>query len=207
MADAEAKVAEEAVEGVVAKAIKGSVRDAEKVAARDTTETATKDVAKDAGKDVDLTKLPDYHQGGQPDLFGSQNVPADYQPYGDLSRQEFYNQHWNEAEGHWDYPPDDGFAGPREPTTLQPGDTVDRYGMPGGQYTSPAGTSFEQRALPPTNLTAPYYRYEVVRPLPSSVTEGPIAPAFEQPGGGVQHFFDKSVDEYVRQGYLKQVYP
>lgn len=216
MTEGEGRLAEAAAKGVIAKAVKSLVRDAEDVAAKDAARDAAtdagRDMASDAGRDaahhVDLDSLPDYHSGGQPDLFGSVNVPADYKPYGDLSRQEFYDEHYNAEKGHWDYPENDGFAGTPHPNTLQPGQVIDRYGFDTGNYTSPADTPFDQRALPPTSLTQPYYRYEVLRPLPDTVTEGPIEPAFEQRGGGVQHFFsDHDINWYVQNGYLKQVYP
>ena len=214
---------EHEAEGIIAKAAKSVLRDAEGAAGRDAARAAAGDAARTAGRDaaddaagsalrdaehhVDLDALPGWHDGGQPDLFGSANVPPDYKPFGDLDRQSFYDRHYNEAEGHWDYPPHDGFEGDPAPNTLQPGEEIDRYGLPSGSYTSPTDTPFDQRALPPTNLTQPYYRYRIERPLPPEVTEGRIAPAFEQPGGGIQQFFDKPVEWYVREGYLTQVYP
>lgn len=50
-----------------------------------------------------------------------------------------------------------------------------------------------ERAIPPTDLDPMsrqlgLHRYEVVEPF--TVYEGPIAPAFGQPGGGVQQFVD-----------------
>src|SRR5206468_3326275 len=141
----------------------------------------------------DLDELPDYHSSGEIGEEGARNIPRDYRPYGDLSRQEFYDTHynpdqWGPGKGDWEYPKDDGFDGPRSPNTLQEGDVIDRYGRESGRYTSPAGTNFEDRGLPPTNLTQEYHQYRVRKPLPPDVTEGRIAPAFEQEGGGVQHF-------------------
>ena len=209
------QAAEHAAEGIIAKAAKAVLRDAEGPAARAVERDATRDAGTDAARStlhdaehhVDLDALPAWHDGGQPDLFGSANVPGDYKPFGDLDRQSFYDRHYDDAEGHWTYPPDDGFEGGRGPNTLSPGDEVDRYGFPTGNFTSPSGTDFSERALPPTNLTQPYYRYRIERPLPPEVTEGRIAPAFEQPGGGVQQYFDKPVEWYVDHGYLTQVYP
>ena len=50
-----------------------------------------------------------------------------------------------------------------------------------------------------------YTRYEVLKPLPESVTEGKIAPWFEQPGGGIQYKFDQPMSWYVRNGYLGEI--
>lgn len=53
-----------------------------------------------------------------------------------------------------------------------------------GHYLGPKGTPYEQRALAPGAKAEAYHEYEVIKPLP--VIQGKIAPAFEQPGGGVQ---------------------
>ncbi|WP_230596812.1 TNT domain-containing protein, partial [Xanthomonas albilineans] len=45
-------------------------------------------------------------------------------------------------------------------------------------------TPYEQRALAPGSRSEGYHEYEVIKALP--VTQGDIARAFGQPGGGVQ---------------------
>jgi hypothetical protein len=45
----------------------------------------------------------------------------------------------------------------------------------------------------------------VLKPLPEGVTEGKIAPWFEQPGGGIQYKFDHPIEWYLDKGYLKDL--
>lgn len=107
---------------------------------------------------------------------------------------------WPDAERH-----PDGFSTPedRHPAVLNPGDRIDRFGWGYGQYTSPAGIPYEQRALPPSNITRGYHQYEVVRPLP--VWQGGIAPAQGQAGGGVQHYLPYPAVDLIRGGYLREI--
>lgn len=72
-----------------------------------------------------------------------------------------------------------------------------------GNYFSPSGTPFEERALPPNQKEGYYSAYEVVKPIPCK--EGTIAPWFDAPGGGVQYMTDLSFKELIAGGYLKKV--
>ena len=53
-----------------------------------------------------------------------------------------------------------------------------------GIFLAPAGTAFDARALTPGARASNIYVYKVIKPLP--VLKSEIAPAFGQPGGGVQ---------------------
>ncbi len=108
-------------------------------------------------------------------------------------------------DGRYVYPLDDGFAGPRVNQDLPVGTRVDRFGGTGGRYLSPEWTPFAQRALPPSNLTEPYSVYRVAKPLP--VESGGIAPAFDQPGGGVQYKTGPRIQQLIDDGYLVPVDP
>ena|SRR5689334_6548829 len=155
----------------------------------------------------------------------------DYKPYGNQSPEDFLKTHWDDKADSWKYPEHEGFATRTTPSgaveadsravALTPGERIDRFGAENGQYMSPDGTPFEKRALPPSNLgqppgdTAPhgYHRYEVVQPF--AVDSGPIAPAFNQPGGGIQHVLrgklipgapaDVNVDWLVKNGFLRRL--
>lgn len=92
--------------------------------------------------------------------------------------------------------------------TLEVGRKIDRFGGEGGNFFSPLGAPYIERALPPSNLEtfdgdypANYHVYEVIKELP--VTLGPIAPWFEQPGMGTQFSTSSSVsvllDDYLRR--------
>lgn len=145
-------------------------------------------------------------------------VGDDYRPYGHLTEEEWNNKYWPGREVdmygnpklRWPdtnkYP--DGFFSPidRAAIVLTPGMTIDRFGPAFGQYVSPVGTAFEQRGLPQSSLApGSYHRYEVVEPIPA--WGGKVAPAMEQPGGGVQFWFNDAIVDLVRAGYLREVVP
>lgn len=150
---------------------------------------------------------------------GHTNIPDSYQRFGDLSESEFVEKYWNpdsvnydKSTGGWRYPPDDGFdlsAGraPKE-VDLPEGYIMDRYGEPYGRYTSPSGTPFPERAIPPDSVGQPYFQYRVTKPFDEESgmpRAGAIAPWFEQPGGGVQFHLPKPVQWLEEHGYLTKV--
>jgi hypothetical protein len=90
-------------------------------------------------------------------------------------------------------PPNRGFAGDPAPATLIPGTTVDRFGFQGGTFVSPTGTPYIHRPLAPGTQCKPYNVYEVVKPI--DVKAGPIAPAFDMPGGGFQFELPSSAND------------
>ena len=98
------------------------------------------------------------------------------------------------------YPPNNGAQGDWCATHLYEGDQVDRYGFPGGSFVSPAGTPYGERALPPDTAGKPYNLYTVVKPFPVAVSR--VAPAFGEPGGGVQYKLPNSVSWLERKGFL-----
>ncbi|BBZ61991.1 glycohydrolase toxin TNT-related protein [Mycolicibacterium monacense] len=142
-------------------------------------------------------------------------VPTNYDPLGGLDEDVWKREYWpsgnRDAHGNPDLVwPDaqahpQGFSTPeaRTPTVLSPGETFDRFGPGFGQFGSPVGTAFPERALPPHSLEAGYHRYEVVRPVP--IWQGSIAPAMGQPGGGVQYYFTQPIVDLVNAGYLREV--
>ncbi|KAE9578034.1 hypothetical protein CGCF415_v000840 [Colletotrichum fructicola] len=95
--------------------------------------------------------------------------------------------------------------------TLLPGVYIDRFGGEGGDYTSPAGTPYAMRSLPPWNLNTrspndPPYGYHVYRvAAPIVVQAGPISPHFGQPGLGLQFFMPANVSVLADQGNLTRV--
>jgi hypothetical protein len=93
------------------------------------------------------------------------------------------------------YPGNDGaVAGRRlDFTSLQEfqnhyGDVLDRLGRKNGDYLSVAGATFEERALPPGALRQPYLSVRLTGELPADwrIEVSQVAPAFGQPGGGLQ---------------------
>jgi hypothetical protein len=91
----------------------------------------------------------------------------------------------------------------RHPVVLERGTVIDRFGDPNGRYLSPAGTPFDDRAIPGDSLDKGYHRYEVVREIPAWM--GGIAPAMGFPGGGIQYLSPHSVEDLVLAGYLKEI--
>lgn len=102
------------------------------------------------------------------------------------------------------YPPNDGAHGPVSNTTLEPGTTIDRYGYSGGRYTSPVGTPYSMRALPPGTDSGPYTVYKVMKPIPN-VAESKIAPWFGEMGMGTQYKLEHSVQSYLDSEHLKEM--
>jgi hypothetical protein len=104
--------------------------------------------------------------------------------------------------------------------SLQPGLIVDQFGQESGSYLYPVGTAFKRRSLPPSVLGTTdrrfpynYHRYQVVKAF--RVRAGVAAPAFGQPGGGVQFKVEPdlfaehpgllTIRWLLRGGYLKRV--
>lgn len=111
---------------------------------------------------------------------------------------------WVKPDGNVDWPPNNGFSGTPEPVSLRPGVRIDRYGSANGGFLSPAGTPFDQRALPNGSANSQFTTYEVVKPLP--VNSGPAAPWFGQPGGGTQYQLrGGNVQQMIDEGYIKVV--
>ncbi len=98
------------------------------------------------------------------------------------------------------YPPNRGFAGVPEKTTLKKGDVIDRYGSDNGTFASPEGTSFGARSLPETSRSKPLKKYEVVKDL--EVDSGKAAPWYGQKGKGTQYELPKAIRELIDKGYL-----
>ncbi|GAB2027181.1 glycohydrolase toxin TNT-related protein [Lactovum odontotermitis] len=92
---------------------------------------------------------------------------------------------------------------------LQPGDETDlligRRGSTDGKYFAPAGTPFDDIALPPFMENEPEILYKVCKPLP--VKAGEVAPWFGKNGGGTQYLTDFSAGELIDAGYLKPIIP
>ncbi|MFE2992839.1 TNT domain-containing protein [Streptomyces sp. NPDC059262] len=130
-----------------------------------------------------------------------------YERLGHLTATQFLNRWWDPAadtgQGDWRYPDADGYAKDSQgkpiaaELELHAGQKVDRFGNEAGRYLAPAGTKYGKRSIPPSSLntTDPrhpynYYLYKVTKDV--KVCAGPIAPAFEQPGLGVQYVTSSS---------------
>ena len=106
-------------------------------------------------------------------------------------------------ERQWAHVPHNGFLGGwNKAETVRPGTLIDRYGIDTGRFFSPAAP-FGARALPPG--AGPLNAYEVLKPL--QVRTGIAAPAFGQPGLGVQYMAHHPVADLIEDGFIKQVTP
>jgi hypothetical protein len=135
-----------------------------------------------------------------PMLFG-------YNRLAGLTPAQFIATYWdpaaNAGAGGWRYPPDNGylviFGRPIEyRATISAGEKIDRFGSEFGGFLAPEDTPYAQRSLPPMSLdvfdpsyTCNYHLYTVIKPFRAD--EGPIAPAFGQPGYGLQIQLDASL--------------
>ena len=125
-----------------------------------------------------------------------------YDRLGGLSPEQFIATYWdpsaNGGQGGWRFPRANGFLiGPdgqpvHATMLLRVGQRIDRFGSEFGAFLAPAASPYAQRALPPQSLdnaSAPgacnYNLYRVERDF--AVDGGPIAPAFGQPGRGLQY--------------------
>ena len=110
---------------------------------------------------------------------------------------------WTDDAGNFNWPPNNGFRGIINNINIPKGTRIDRYGSPRGKFTAPAGTPRVQRALAPGS-SLDLRTYEVLKSLPAK--SGEVAPWFDEVGGGIQHQFDKSIQELINEGFLKEVF-
>jgi hypothetical protein len=148
---------------------------------------------------------------------------SNYSRFGGLCPGEFLSAWTNYAspgqQGWFFYPYADGFANNTagKPIhgrlTLKPGMQVDRFGGVQGTFLAPAGTPYNQRALPPANLNPPpgngtqvpynYHVYQVNKPV--VVIGGPVASWFGQPGFGTQFQLPRTVAALLRDAVLEEI--
>jgi hypothetical protein len=96
----------------------------------------------------------------------------------------------------------EGTTAPGEPEILEPGTVIDRFGTPEGRVFAAVDTTFTQRSLPPSHVSAEYRRYRVLKPLP--VWRGVSAAWFGQSGGGVRLRTTQSALDLIALGYLTE---
>ena len=141
-------------------------------------------------------------------------------PVKTLSRRDYLNRKFNRTGNlHADinarsgfYPPGQGFeSGTRQLIEFPKGMNIDRYGgffqngkfIDLGNYASPAGTPFHMRSLQLVKQKSPYSVYKILKPFKAE--GGKVAPWFGQPGGGTQYLLPDTVENMVKQGYLKLI--
>lgn len=104
------------------------------------------------------------------------------------------------------YAPNNGFLeGTKKVQRLVKGTLIDRYGDSNGTFVAPKGTPYEMRSLPYTENPYAYHVYRVTQTI-ENVKAGIAAPAFDQPGGGIQYQLPKTV-ELLLDEYLEEITP
>jgi len=112
----------------------------------------------------------------------------------------------------WNWPENDEFIGTAKDNVLPEGTKLDRLGNEQGTFLAPAGTPLPDRALAPGSNAEVLTEYIVIKPLP--VKSGDAAPAFGQPGGGIQFKSNiinpetgrpATVEWLLENGYIQKV--
>ncbi|WP_410603922.1 glycohydrolase toxin TNT-related protein [Amycolatopsis sp. lyj-90] len=151
------------------------------------------------------------------------NVPGKmldgWKPFEKMSREDMAklwvpDGGWDKT-GAWDWPkaaPNNGKVPGTSNPNYQPvkGDVWDRFGdAKFGKNLSPDGVPYAERAIPPTNLGDGYHRYEWIKPWDSNagaIESSKVAPAFGQPGGGIQFQTSRTVQQLIDDGYLREIF-
>jgi hypothetical protein len=189
------------------------------------------------GDDIDPNYgQPNADHGHLADRFAAPNLddlPKDVRdlvtdeaaPYGrDASGNPYSREDWEtryiKPDGSLRYPGNEGAVlGRRLDFTsvaefqAQYNDMLDRMGDDNGKFMSMVDTPFEQRALPPGSLSAPYTTLQLTGELPSGyrIEISQVEPAFGQPGGGQQvRILDPngqalSIADLKREGIIDKV--
>lgn len=95
--------------------------------------------------------------------------------------------------------PNDGFVGIPKNITLKKETKIDKSGDHDGRFTSPAGTPRGQRTLAPGSSQDLH-----TKPLPAK--SGEAKAWFDEVGEGIQHKFEKSIQELIDEGFLKEIF-
>jgi len=100
------------------------------------------------------------------------------------------------------YPPNNGFSGTPQKSTLATGTLIQRTGNLAGRFAAPAGTPQQMLSLPYDKIGQPTTVLQVQQPV--EVLSGRVAPWFGQIGGGTQYLLlGGRVDELISQGILR----
>lgn len=92
--------------------------------------------------------------------------------------------------------------GQGQPTEVAVGELLDCVGPETEHHVFAYGTSFPERAQPPSDAGLAWRAYRVARPLPADCLEGSAAPWFGQPGGGAMVVLGRPIRWYVDHGLL-----
>ena len=157
--------------------------------------------------DSPLGKSPDElaqaaNQAAQDPVTGP--LLKDYQPPYLQDPDSYWREYWDPEDDRWRYPDAGGSVpGTQREVTLPVGYLIDRFGSDYGTYFARVDTPYTARSLPPTQTSAPYHQYEVIKALP--VTQSKTLPWFGEKGLGTQFETTHSVTWLVEHGYIKRL--
>jgi hypothetical protein len=89
------------------------------------------------------------------------------------------------------------------PGNLTPGTIIDRFGSPSGRYGGRPGATISQRGMAPGSEAMAYTRFEVLKALPAEIGPAEAVPGFGATGGATQYLFNSSIQDLVKQGFLR----
>lgn len=117
------------------------------------------------------------------------------------------------GDGKWIYSPNEGVEGATRISEIPKNSTIDRFGgridsrsgefIDTGRYTSPAGTHYGARALPPRTNNGIFKQYEVLKGIPAEA--GEATAWFGESGGGLQYKSQLNIEQLLKDGYLRPI--
>ena len=113
---------------------------------------------------------------------------------------------WYKADGTLNLPPNNGaIAGTEKVIDLQPGSKLGRFGGYGksSDFVAAPRSATDSLSLPPYTDTLIYQEFTVMKPIPG-VTQSTVAPWGGSVGGGTQFKLPMTIEELIRQGYLRK---
>jgi RHS repeat-associated protein len=128
-------------------------------------------------------------------------ITQDNRPTRDYST----SSEWYNTDGSIKWPDNDGFANNPVAVTLPAGTQIDRYGGTNGKFASSPGTPYNERSMPPGSV-GPYSVYTILQDI-ENVRVGTTAPAFGQPGGGVQYLLPDTINNLDNSGFIRRIGP
>ena len=113
---------------------------------------------------------------------------------------------WYKSDGSLNLPPNNGAVkGTEKIVDLKPGSKLGRFGTyrKTSDFVCAPGSDPETLSLPPYIDTSIYQEFTVLKPMPG-VTQSTVAPWVGSVGGGTQFNLPMTIEELIRQGYLRK---
>jgi hypothetical protein len=82
---------------------------------------------------------------------------------------------------------------------------LDRYGEETGRFLGKPGTTTSERGMAQGSENMKHTKYEVLKPFEAQVGPAAAVPEFGATGGGTQYLTNRTVEQLVRDGYLRRI--